>query len=164
MADTPEAIAKLFKAIGENLSREEITAAARAALREIGQQRAQLRKDTELVQACVERFGGIPASELAADAEDAGLSEAQKAAINTLLDETLAVQPETTVAEMIELVQSKRAIDLADLVEKPQAVMGSMIFQAKRRLKPNGTATTAPAAPATPVIAAQPVPAAAVPS
>lgn len=154
MAEITDAVSAFFKAIGERQPEGEIATAAREALRELAAQRIQLKRQSELIQEVAAHYGGIPVADLAEDA-DGGLSAEQKAAINGILDETLAAKPATTVEEAVDLIRARTAIPLTELVEKPSSVIASMMAHAKKRIEKAATpangasATPAPATTAT---------------
>lgn len=149
MAEMSEAVVAFFKAMGDSKSKEEIAAAAKEALRVVGEELVQIRKDAESIRYVAARFGGVSLSDLADAEADGGLSEDQKTAINRLIDQTLVGQPDISVEGMTELVQTQMAIQLVDFVDKPTAVIGSMLGKGRRRLEKTATATpTTPAQPA----------------
>jgi hypothetical protein len=66
------------------------------------------------------------------DAEEPGLSDAERVAINNLIEQTLTAQPAISNEAMLGLVTGI-GIQLADRVKRPLAVIGTMLYHARRR-------------------------------
>jgi len=157
----------LAEAIAKDHSKDAVIAAAREALRGIREQRALLRKRSDAIREYAALVAEIPVADLTEGTEGA-LSDSEKAVVNTFLDQTLATQPDIETGPMVELVKTKAGIPLEDLVDNPSAVIGSMLYQARKRAgiatpATNGNSAASPAADsaATPAVASpQAVPAA----